>query len=166
MTKFKAVLASISLLAGVLQVSPSAWATDYLYSYSGYYGEFSYVSQGGFVNDDEHPLVELLSYSFVPDLEIVSVVFDETIHSDEIVFLSLPCEGDSCDYSDFPLGSFSAVGNYAGFDADDVSPSTLSVSVYTPGAVPEVSTWAMMLLGFGGIGLASYLRPRKSLTFG
>ena len=166
MIKFKAVLASISLLAGVVQFSPSAWATDYLYSYTGSYGEFTYVSQGGFVDNTEHPLEDLQSHSFVPDLGIVSVVFEpDGIRFDEIVFLSIPCEQDTCDISDFPIGALSAVGNYTGQDENN-APSTLSVSVFTPGAVPEVSTWAMMLLGFGGIGLAGYLRPRKSPTFG
>ena len=171
MIKFKAVLASISLLAGVVQFSPSAWATDYLYSYTGSYGEFTYVSQGGFVDSSmsKHPLEELQSHSFVPDLGIVSVIFDSLMDvgdNDQICqFLSIPCEHDICDISYFPIGALSAVGNYTGQDANN-APSTLSVSVFTPGAVPEVSTWAMMLLGFGGIGLAGYLRPRKSPTFG
>jgi hypothetical protein len=166
MIKFKAVLASISLLAGVVQFSPSAWATDYLYSYTGSYGEFTYVSQGGFVDSTEHPLEDLQSHSFVPDLGIVSVVFEPNgIDNDQIVFLSIPCEQDTCDISYFSIGALSAVGNYTGQDENN-APSTLSVSVFTPGAVPEVSTWAMMLLGFGGIGLAGYLRPRKSPTFG
>lgn len=30
-----------------------------------------------------------------------------------------------------------------------------------PGAVPESSTWAMMLLGFGGLGVAGYRSSRK-----
>jgi PEP-CTERM motif len=34
---------------------------------------------------------------------------------------------------------------------------------YTPGAVPEPATWAMMLLGFAGIGLAYRKRPRQTL---
>jgi hypothetical protein len=29
------------------------------------------------------------------------------------------------------------------------------------GAVPEPSTWAMMLIGFGGLGFAASLRGRK-----
>ena len=118
------------------------------------------------MDSTEHPLEDLQSHSFVPDLGIVSVVFEpDGIRFDEIVFLSIPCEQDTCDISDFPIGALSAVGNYTGQDENN-APSTLSVSVFTPGAVPEVSTWAMMLLGFGGIGLASYLRPRKSPTFG
>jgi hypothetical protein len=30
-----------------------------------------------------------------------------------------------------------------------------------PGAVPEPSTWAMMLLGFAGIGFMAYRRKNK-----
>jgi hypothetical protein len=43
--------------------------------------------------------------------------------------------------------------NHAGFLIDLV-PTTVTVSV--PGAVPEPSTWAMMLLGFAGLGFAAY----------
>ena len=32
-----------------------------------------------------------------------------------------------------------------------------------PGGVPEPSTWAMMLLGFSGLGFAGYLASRKSI---
>ena len=40
------------------------------------------------------------------------------------------------------------------------SPSDLSFS--TIGGVPELSTWAMLLAGFGGLGLAGYRRGRKA----
>jgi hypothetical protein len=29
------------------------------------------------------------------------------------------------------------------------------------GTIPESSTWAMMLIGFGGLGFADYLRARE-----
>lgn len=68
------------------------------------------------------------------------------------------------------FGSFGIVSNYLG--------ETINwVSVYTDGngqfkefkqvefskAVPEPSTWAMMLLGFAGLGFAGYRRTRKRL---
>jgi hypothetical protein len=31
--------------------------------------------------------------------------------------------------------------------------------------VPELSTWAMMLLGFGGLGFAGYRRARRRPTY-
>ena len=41
--------------------------------------------------------------------------------------------------------------------------TTLTVSEHV-GAVPEPSTWAMMLLGFAGVGFAAY-RKKKTGTF-
>jgi len=38
------------------------------------------------------------------------------------------------------------------------------IFTFTPGAVPEPSTWAMMLLGFGGIGIAMRRRRRSPLA--
>jgi hypothetical protein len=37
---------------------------------------------------------------------------------------------------------------------------------YTPAAVPEPSTWAMMLVGFGGLGYAAIRRrgSRRSVS--
>ena len=49
--------------------------------------------------------------------------------------------------------------NHAGYLIDLV-PTTVTVSV--PGAVPEPSTWAMMLLGFAGIGFVAYRRKQKA----
>jgi hypothetical protein len=52
--------------------------------------------------------------------------------------------------------SFTGVNDPAAWNLDDVS-----VAVPAPVAgVPEPSTWAMMLLGFGGLGFAGYRRSR------
>jgi hypothetical protein len=45
---------------------------------------------------------------------------------------------------------------YLGVGSDNPTQITGTVSA----AVPEVSTWAMMLLGFGGLGMAGYVRSR------
>jgi len=42
-----------------------------------------------------------------------------------------------------------------------VNNSFMCGSISSPGSVPELSTWAMMLAGFAGLGLASYWRSRK-----
>ena len=40
-----------------------------------------------------------------------------------------------------------------------------SINVAVSGAVPEPSTWAMMLLGFAGLGFAGYRKTKKSPAF-
>ena len=35
----------------------------------------------------------------------------------------------------------------------------------TTGVIPETSTWAMMLVGFAGLGFASYRKTRKAILF-
>jgi len=158
MTKLKTVLASISILAGVVQFSPSARATEYLYSYSGSYGEFSIVADSLAGPYGENPLDVLLTYDFVPDLDIVSIVFSGAPDSyQEIEFLSTLCENSNCYNSTFPTNSFYTLGTHMGYDANDAT-STLVVSAY---GTPEASTWAMMLLGFGGLGFVGYVRSRR-----
>ena len=90
----------------------------------------------------------------------------------------------------FDLMTFAGVtGDFAGFSLDGVACSAKSVDVWTcsnlggrylqevvgtdflnfdvlPGAaIPETSTWAMMVAGFAALGLAGYRASRKSLTF-
>jgi len=51
--------------------------------------------------------------------------------------------------------SLSAITDFNFWHLDDVSVTLLS----TPGAIPEPATWAMMILGFGGVGVT--LRSRR-----
>ncbi len=81
-----------------------------------------------------------------------------------------PSGGGSCDTSYcpwFPAGVafsgtaesavFSGTANYIGFD-------NITLGSATPGA-PEASTWAMMMLGFAGLGFAGYRASRKTAAF-
>ena len=45
---------------------------------------------------------------------------------------------------------------------DQVQINGQGALVVTQGSVPEPSTWAMMILGFGGIDFMAYRRSRKS----
>jgi hypothetical protein len=56
---------------------------------------------------------------------------------------------------------------FAGFGNFAPVPVANSVRVAAPNfvTVPEPSTWAMMLLGFGGLGFAGYRASRKGLAF-
>ncbi len=46
-----------------------------------------------------------------------------------------------------------------------INSQTSDLSAYEPSAVPEPPTWAMMLLGFAGLGVAGYRGSRKSTAF-
>jgi hypothetical protein len=64
-----------------------------------------------------------------------------------------------------------AAGNFACFQGKTVSPFSIfattsqnipfSGNAVIAGAVPEPSTWAMMILGFAGIGFMAYRRKAK-----
>ncbi len=44
------------------------------------------------------------------------------------------------------------------------APADLSISLPLSGTIPEPSTWAMMVLGFAGLGFAGYRRSRKAVS--
>jgi hypothetical protein len=54
-------------------------------------------------------------------------------------------------------------GGGAGFGVDDVRQIRLDDAV--AGAVPEPATWAMMILGFAGIGFMAYRRKNQGAAF-
>jgi hypothetical protein len=55
--------------------------------------------------------------------------------------------------------SYTYVGNFTYFNQSFVLvPETITVTV---SGVPEPSTWAMMILGFAGIGVMTYRRKSK-----
>jgi hypothetical protein len=63
------------------------------------------------------------------------------------------------------LSGYLAPGYYTTGVISDVDPE-FSIDFTTPvigGAVPESSTWAMMLLGFAGVGFMAYRRKRNSV---
>ena len=62
---------------------------------------------------------------------------------------------------DFPYPGGGAVtpGNFASITSE----TRYLYGSVTPSVAPEPSTWAMMLLGFAGLGFAGYRRTRKAV---
>lgn len=68
-----------------------------------------------------------------------------------LAFTSLQLFNGTTSAPSFITGSF----DLTGFNSDSVPSATLVISV---AAVPEPSTWAMMILGFTGLGFMAYRR--------
>jgi hypothetical protein len=64
-------------------------------------------------------------------------------------------------YSGSEASPVFGVGSFSGFDAHNGEADT---TVTFSAAVPELSTWAMMMTGFAGLGFVGYRSSRKSAT--
>jgi PEP-CTERM motif len=60
--------------------------------------------------------------------------------------------------TDWPNPSYADI--YSGFSLSVILPDGFSIEGIA--AVPEPSTWAMLLIGFAGIGFGAYRRSRQS----
>ena len=82
----------------------------------------------------------------------------------ELASLSLPSTPDP--YNVFvPIGvSFSGTAESAifGGSANYIAFDNVTIGSATPGGVPEPSTWAMIMLGFAGLGAAGYRKAKRS----
>jgi hypothetical protein len=65
-------------------------------------------------------------------------------------------------FSNFTPNSVDFATFYLGFQPGTSVTQTETLTFASVSAVPEPSTWAMMILGFAGIGFMTYRRSRKS----
>jgi PEP-CTERM motif len=70
------------------------------------------------------------------------------------------------DFHIFGAGSPFSVGTVSGNDIDEVGPGGFGVGTLAVSAVPEPSTWAMMILGFAGVGFMAYRRKQNGPAVG
>ena len=63
-----------------------------------------------------------------------------------------------------PTGTTYTTATFTSTDGGFADFKQLRVVLGSPAAVPEAATWAMMLLGFGGIGMAMRRSKRRSST--
>jgi hypothetical protein len=67
------------------------------------------------------------------------------------------------DYHIFGAGSPFSIGTVSGNDIFETGPGGFGVGTLAVSAVPEPSTWAMMLLGFACIGAMTYRRRKSAM---
>ena len=62
----------------------------------------------------------------------------------------------------FPTASATPNTNLFFTDLPESGAGSVTVTPIIPGAVPEPSTWAMMVLGFAGLGFLGYRQTAKA----
>ena len=87
-----------------------------------------------------------------------NLIADLNIQSSNLGFTQLTLPGDlftgPASNPTFNTGTFNLSGGFL------AGPATLTITQAAVGGVPEPGTWAMMLLGFGGMGVAMRRRRR------
>ncbi len=178
----------VAATSALLMVAGGAHALEkFSFSYSGYIGDPGFaVSGSGFLygnalGDGSYQLTSGSGTSteagsltleqagtyintLSPSVNLTSdnllyPVSNPTLDGNGIVFQgsSLPSDSQFFNIWGNGPGSYTYFNNYSGTGPTSSGP--LNFSVKDLGAVPEPATWAMMLVGFGAVGLA--LRQRK-----
>ena len=127
---------------------------EIVYTFTSSQGDFVYISPS-YKSSGILGLGELYSYSFPPAEGINAVAFSGAQGAYSTIDLGFDncLASDSCFTYDFGPNGFFVLGTYHGLGTD----ATLVVS---PG-IPEASTWAMMMLGFAGLGAAWRVRSAR-----
>jgi MYXO-CTERM domain-containing protein len=155
MISFKASLvASLAMLAAVSAFTLPPADADVLYTYTGQFGDFTYLSPS-FTDDVKISLDALETSSLDPDIIFLSFFGNPTASA--VSFFTLPCINDACEEVSFAPSAFLNVGSYTSIFGTGGGNSTLVVSEVSSGA-PEPATWALALVGFAGLGFVAYRR--------
>ena len=109
--------------------------------------------------------VGYLKGQFAADNEVASITLNG------VKIYTGPTDGSSqysgwtsfSDIGNFQSGTNTIVFDVANYAQSAGNPSGLNVQ-FVASAVPEPATWAMMLLGFAGLGFMGYRRTKKNVT--
>ncbi len=91
----------------------------------------------------------------------------EFLIRDEVVSYSLilPVPLNGLDLSTVNFGGAAAAGGGVFFPYDGASVGYWNLTLYNSTAIPEPATWAMLMLGFAGLGFAGYRGSRNGAAF-
>lgn len=163
---FTRSLVAAGAFAGLLAFSPAANAALFEFSYSadGYSGDGEFTAT--LVSPSVYDITNITGTANG------SAITGTSLYAGADNVLYYPATGST--YVDFNGISFStAVNSYNIYTPDGSSYGVLDyvsnpvgyptsvVASFTVTAVPEASTWALMLLGFAGLGLGAYRKNRR-----
>jgi hypothetical protein len=146
-------------IVGTFTTSSSALPTETVTGITGTYDGFKiiglstddYAGADFLLSPKSTPIVDSFGISFVVDLGTKSHGVENT----EEVNIFSSSSRDKVSYL-LDLSTVDPGGSSGG--EGDAGPGTFTVTA----AVPETSTWAMMILGFFGVGFVAYRRPNKT----
>ena len=127
----------------------------------------SYVYQTQFTVTGTPSSENALSFNFAADNEVASISLNGT------TFYTGTTDGSSQYWNFIPVTAYNLIQggtntllfNVINYAQNGGNPSGLDVRFTNVSAVPEPSTWAMMLAGFAGLGLAGYRSRRPAVAF-
>jgi hypothetical protein len=163
------VLRSLAALLALAAATPAAASVTYVFNSNpnaGYLGYSATFTTADFLTDPSTTITSFDSCSM--GFGLIGSGFTDTCVSIQVLISgaqsSIQLNGTTLSTFDpFAPSAFSTLGTNTGATYPNSAASTLVVS-NGAGAVPEPATWAMMLLGFAGIGIAMQRRRRLAET--
>lgn len=114
-------------------------------------------------NPAKDALVGSQEFTFYPNPEGKAIVpFVDQVAADVNDWAGIDLDGDFIQENDGVANASDTANFYIQVLTPDVTVTFASGHNYAPPAIPEPSTWAMMLFGFAGLGFAGWRASRKT----